>query len=96
MQAANQIANAPSVLETLFAPADYLYYDLLKLGQPWQRAAFTFAAATAIEMYVQPSIMFNGKNPRPWSFTDGKSKHATSVPWWLVPTSLGVLAGLIV
>jgi hypothetical protein len=82
--------------ESLIAPLDYLYLDVLKLGQPWMRAAFTFAAISAGEFFLKPSAMFEGEDTRAWYVTNPSDKSSTSLPWWMIPAAGGILSALLI
>lgn len=86
----------PSIFENIIAPLDYVYLDLLKLGQPWMRMAFSFAAISAAEFVLKPDVMFSGDEPRSWQVTNPSDKQGTYLPWWLVPASVGLLSATLV
>lgn len=87
---------APGIAETIIAPIDYLYIDVLKLGQPWMRAAFTFAVATAAEFFLKPDVMFAGDDTRNWSVLHPSDKEGTVLPWWMIPAASGILSAILI
>ncbi len=90
------VTAGPSLAESLVSPLDYLYLDLLKLGQPWMRGAFTFAAISAAEFMLKPKSMFSGDETRSWHFTNPNDKGSTSLPWWMAPAVGGLLSATLI
>ena len=67
---------------------------------PLKRAATCAIISTALVSYAQPSSMFIGGNPRPWSLITTNLKETsilpTATPWFFIPLGCALIAGVFV
>jgi len=82
-----------AILSSIVQPFDGFLIGTMKLGQPYQRFAFGWIVTTAGVWYLQPQMMFEHGNARPFSlFSDESTGIApTKFPWWTPGLVTGAL-----
>jgi hypothetical protein len=76
------------------------FYDSLGMMRggfaPYMRMLFTGSLAGVIQQGIKPSYAFDEYgNPRPFKLTSASDK-STWVPWWMIPSVLGVASGVFI